>query len=254
MKLTAAKLDSLEPATNARGWYEITDDGLRCEGTHCRLKMVVGGPRGEDPPKKSWVLYYRPNRPDAKRRNKTFGHYPDLKLKEARQKAADWGVDCRNGVDPFAKGRRARGTSYRFESLAEEYFDYISKPEDPKAETAVPRILTWKERKRHIDVHVLPRWRDLDIRQITTEMALDLLAEVRYRPDGRETTMSADKVRSFLNQMFKSWKDRRIVALNPIRAIECFRQNRSREVYLEPEEVKRLWAFLESEICDGTLI
>lgn len=69
---------------------------------------------------RSWLARVRD--PSGKRRDIGLGRYPEVSLKEARERAADHRKTARDGLDPVAEKRRAKNVTPTFKEAAERAY------------------------------------------------------------------------------------------------------------------------------------
>ena len=91
-KLTAQAVEALKPP--AKGRAELWDEQVRGLGLRVTERGV-----------KSWVVMYRTS---GTQRRMTLGHYPNLKLSDARELADETLRAVRKGADPAADKKAAR--------------------------------------------------------------------------------------------------------------------------------------------------
>lgn len=121
-RLTDEYIKSLPnaPLRNGRPSYILHQDIGRNAVGGLRLRVTTGGV-------KSWVLSARfPSAKNGERHNpslRKIGRWPDVTLDKAREIAAEWNRDIRQGVDPqerIADELRDRRAKRREEALREE--------------------------------------------------------------------------------------------------------------------------------------
>jgi hypothetical protein len=163
------------------GRTEIGD--LRVAGLDLRITK-----RGS----KSWSFTYKLR---GKQRRITLGYYPAMGLKEARAAAMAHREDLQMGVDP------SEPRTDTFEAVA---LQYVEKSLNGRVKT--PRLwsgVIWK--------HVIPRWGDRPIGEITRGDCHLLIDEVKATGIG-----AARETRKNLHSMFEWAVDREIVSTNPL--------------------------------------
>ena len=112
-RLTDRKLQSLKPKGKR---YEVMDSDL--PGFGVRVSEVG---------QRSFVLIARyPGSPNPTRR--ALGEYPSMSLGEARERAKDWRILIRKGIDPKAEEARLRRLELRkqattFASVADDFIE-----------------------------------------------------------------------------------------------------------------------------------
>lgn len=144
---------------------------------------------------KSWVLRYTE---DGKRKDKTLGAYPALSLREARQAAADALLSVARGERPFASPVAAHG----FAAVGAEFL--ASKEPHVRASYL-------KKMRERMNRYLLPRFGQMNIRDVRVSDARDLLLEVaKTRPD------TAQKLYALLSEMYRFAALREYVDGDPI--------------------------------------
>jgi hypothetical protein len=166
---------------DAAGRIEIGD--LRVAGLELRIT-----PRGL----KTWTFTYKLR---GKQRRVTLGHYPGMSVKEARSAALAHREDLQMGVDP------SEPRTDTFEAVA---LLYVEKSLNGRVKT--PRLwsgVIWK--------HVIPRWGDRPIGEITRGDCHLLIDEVKVTGIG-----AARESRKNLHSMFEWCVDRELLKVNPL--------------------------------------
>ena len=99
---------------------KLKEAGMHGDGAGLWLKVTEGG-------SKSWILRYAFN---GRERWTGLGPYPDVSLAEARDKAATWRREVRQGIDPMqvkqqaaAVVRAEQAKTVTFESCAKRYIE-----------------------------------------------------------------------------------------------------------------------------------
>ena len=225
MKLTDRAVANLKPRPDGR--YERFDDAV----PGLAIRVNSGS--------KSWVLFYRDRLPDAsggfapgtRLRRWTLGTYPALTLAAARTKAqrALRELDT-TGADP-AVGKREARSAQTFGELAADYMERHAKK----------RKRSWREDQRQLNLDVLPHWKSRLVKTITRREVHDLL-------DGivdRDAPVTANRVLALVSTVFMYGIDKGWLDGNPATRITK-QPEKARERVLTDEEVKALWAALES--------
>lgn len=132
-RLTQKSVDSI-PAPKT-GQIEYPDLDVRGFG----LRVSRSGT-------KSWYIWYRT--PVLKRH--TFGRYPEISLKEARDTALQLKRSARSGIDLNKENTELRQTKLNL-SFPRVLDDYIQ-------EYAKVQTKSWKATERYLKTEVLPRY------------------------------------------------------------------------------------------------
>lgn len=220
VQMTALWLAKLTPSPERVDYNDTTERGLQLRvGT---ASMV-------------WYLVYRkPNGPPIRLK---LGKYPHMSLAEARAAARKEKAKIDAGHDPAAEHRAAK-LAPTFAEVAAEYLEHH----------AVHKR-TAREDRRILDHDLLPAWAHLKMRAITRRDIIALLDAIK----ARGAPIMANRTLALISKIFNFALDREIVAANP-----CFRlrkpaPERSRERWLNDDEIRALWEALESEGTTGTV-
>ncbi|SRR5579885_81612 len=232
MKLTERLVASLKPSkADLIAW----DDALPGFGVRVKPSGVM-----------SYLIQYR--NADHVSKRFTLGKTTELRLEEARRRAARHLGDVKDAKDPAdpATERRERRQAATVVDLCERYLS------DHAEVHAKPRYL--KELRRMVNTKIKPALGTKPIRSITR-------AEVQaFHLGMRETPYEANRVLATLSVMFKlaeHWK-LRDEGTNPCRGIKRYREKR-RERLLTDAEVSRIYsAMAEAErtrtMPDGAIL
>lgn len=173
---------------------------------------------------KSWVLMYRLNKV---RSRFALGHYPTLKLADARKAANEKLTDIIKGYDPAAQ-RRDKKEAPTFKELTEVYLRYHAKKKKK------PQSI--KEDCRVIDKDLIPAWGDRKADSIKRREVMDLLDRIAERGP-----IMANRTLALASKIFNVAIDRELLEANP-----CFRitkpgKEKQRERVLNDSEIKTVW-------------
>ena len=167
----------------------------------------------------------------GKQQRLTLGRWPDVGLKEARDRAREIVAGATEGCDP--KKVQEQEKKVREETQLEDVIArFIS--QECKA-----NVKSWKNVERILRLHVLPRWGDwpiADIRRKHVHALLDDLVEEGKRGTARE-------VRKHLSRLFNWSVDRELVNVNPIYRLQRkdLMPNPDAGRALTDEELKAIW-------------
>ena len=210
-KLTATTIEGLKaPKEGQTDYFDAAYPALA-------LRVTANGVR-------SWAYFGRVH---GKIKRATLGRYPDLSLKQARQKAGETADAMRAGIDPATAKREARmAVRDSFAAVADEWL---------KRDQA--RHRSHNKVKRLIDKNVRPVWGERIITTITRRDAIELLDGVADRGVIRQ----ARRVQAHLHRLFRWAVGRDIIEVNPIADLPKPRANLPRERVLSDAEFVQVW-------------
>lgn len=221
MKFTDWSIKSLKPKESR---YTVFADGQ--PGFALRVS-----PSGT----KTWL--YR-HYVDGKQRWTTIGTYPDKTLSEAAAEYAAMRKDFRqDGKAPVslrvkkARARAQRRQEPTFSDLADEYIQKYAKPKKK----------SWEEDKRMLDKIVLPYiGSEVKAKDIRRRDLVLLLEDV-----GERAPVASNRVRALLSKLFNFAMEREIIEASPVAALKNLYKEKSKERYLNREEIALVWSKLE---------
>ena len=144
---------------------------------------------------KVWRYDYRF---DGKRKTATFGHYPQVKLSDARSERDKFRLSLKGGADPMAKTESTK----TFKVVAEEWFDGKSKT----WETSYSRRF-WSR----LEKNILPKIGHKLINEIEAPDVLEALREI----ENRDAAYSAKRIRQMVSTVFSFAISSGYTKLNP---------------------------------------
>ncbi|MCH8322737.1 MAG: tyrosine-type recombinase/integrase [Proteobacteria bacterium] len=181
--------------------------------------------------RKAWSMIYRVH---GRQRRKTLGYYPNMKLADARAEASQIYSKARMGIDHFAL-KDGFNHEIKFSDLYDKFMD--GHASGLKKEKYIKGLL---------EVHVLPRWKDLPIQDITRIKARALLKAVEPKdPEtGRGGLHAARDVRKWAARVFTWGIDEGIVDLNPFDRVSAPGKGKvfPRDRVLKMDEIRTVWA------------
>ncbi|RPH32137.1 site-specific integrase [bacterium] len=179
---------------------------------------------------KSWCVSYRFG---GKWTRYTFGTFPILSLKDARQRAKDALHDVADGINPATRKKLERDAD-TFDYLAAEYLERYSKTHKR----------SWKEDERLIEKEFLPAFGKMRLEDITRR-------DVRALLERKATTapVGANRMRAALHKMFNWGITKDIVEVNPVLKIEVPAKEKARDRVLSEAEIKVVWKTLDNMPC-----
>lgn len=217
MKLTAQNVDRMQPTDKRQ---QIADDN--CPG----LNLIVQ-PTG----KRSWAVRYRVQ---GTHRRMTLGGYPDLSLKDARQRAREVFAAAAEGRDPAEEVRAAKvpkeNDRDKVKTLVAQY-----------AKRRLSKLKSGATAKRELERHVVAEWGERDIHEIAKRDVIDLLDEIA--DSGREVT--ANRVRAYLNTFLNWCVDRDVLDMSPATGVKPVAKEKSRERVFSDDEIRWFWQACE---------
>jgi integrase len=211
--LTVRTVESIKPAPARQ---EIPDRYLP------GLYLIVQ-PSGH----RSWAVRYRSSN---RSRKHTLGPYPTLDLKAARALAGKALRAVAEGRDPGREKIQAR-------ALRPDTVEAVMELFIERHCLRVNRPRTVTETKRLLYRHVLPRWRNRLLRDITRRDILDLLDDII----DAGTPIEANRVLSATRKMFNWSLQRDILSVSPCIGVKPPSAERSRDRVLNDEELRNVW-------------
>ena len=175
---------------------------------------------------RTWTVFYRNK--NGRQKRLTLGHYPAVKLVDARELARDAQRTVAHGGDPVVEKRAARDV-LTFGGLAKEYIDNYAKPNKR----------SWKEDERQLNASLLPRWKTRPAADISAEDLLAILnATVRAG-----APVAANRLRALVSRIFTFAAGQRLIAptANPVIGVKRPTKETARDRVLTDGEIRRLW-------------
>ena len=182
-------------------------------------------------PKGGKSFFYR-YRIHGKTKRFTIGTFPEISLKEARDRARTLKVDVLDGNDPQGEriARRRKEKAELFSGLAEEFKAIHLKPLREK---------TREEHERIINNVLIPAWGKIPAKEITRSQILSLL-DKKAITEGKPTM--ANRIRARLHSIYEFGIHRGIVEVNPVSGVKAYPEGETkRERYYSEQEIRKLW-------------
>lgn len=220
MKLTAATVEKLQPTDRRQ---EIPDS--LCTG----LYLVVQ-PTG----KKGWQVRYRHS---GTHRRMTLGPYPVLSLAEARQRARQALAGAAEGRDPAAELRAAKAPRQP------DARDMVSALVGQYDKRHLSSLRSGADVRKSLDLYVIPKWGEREIRSITRRDVMDLLDGLM--DEGKATT--ANRVKAYLSGFFNWCAAREVIEVPPTLNVKAPAKENARDRVLTDDEIRWLWAACEAQ-------
>ncbi len=189
---------------------------------------------------KSWIYRYKINN---KKDYIIFGYYPEMSLSEARKSFHELYCIKRSGKNPkqVIEERKNQNTLNVESLMVFWYKNYVEKHYKQPLKI---------KRQIHTDIiPVLGHFELDELQTINVTQALDNIVN-------RGSRIHANRVLSTLKQAFNYAVNRGNASINPIANIKSRNiggVEKPRERYLNLEEIKTIWRFLDSEICKMSL-
>jgi len=220
LHLTDRSIAALPVPSESERQRDYWDDKLPGFG----VRVSYGGRR-------AFVVRYRVGR---RMRRLTIGPYgppPKKSLADARNEARSVLGKAADGEDP-AQDKRDQLKGELFRDLASAYLEMAEK-----------RHRSWREEKRIIDKDLLPV---LGFRRLVDIRRRDVRELVEDIARKRDAPVMANRTLGVLSRMFNFALDREWIEANPASRIPEPGEEQSRDRVLSDEEIRELWAALES--------
>ncbi len=215
--LTDRTIAALPVPSESERQRDYWDDVLRGFG----VRVSYGG-------KRAFVVRYRVGR---RLRRLTIGPYPAKSLADARKEARTIIGQAADGQDP-AQEKQEQLKGELFRDLATAYLEMAEK-----------RHRSWREEKRIIDKDLLPV---LGFRRLADIRRRDIRELVEDIARKRDAPIMANRTLGVLCRMFNFALDREWIEANPASRIPEPGEEKSRDRVLSDEELRELWAVLET--------
>jgi integrase len=225
VKLTDAAVRRLTAPKNARiDYFDAAFPGLA-------LRVTGGNDRRPD--RRTWTFFYRLH---GKQRRLTFEPgYPALSLADARQQATEAQLQIKAGVDPAATKLAAKEQAARAPDTMANVVDQFVRLDLERRKRA-PQYINGT--RRIFENHVLPHWKDRDIKSITRRDVIELLDAVMEEG----TPIAANRTLAAIRALF-NWALRRdMIESTPAALVERPGEEVRRERTLTADEIKAVWA------------
>ena len=193
------------------------------ENTRLRLRVTKTG-------HKSWSVVYR-RQSDGKQRRATLGVYPEISIVEAHERAAEFGVEVRKGADP-AKATRRITDLETFSVFAERYLVRYVERNTKGAYNA----------RKMLGKHVYPFIGKETVSELTKR---DIIKILDRMVDVKRVPTMANRTFAVLQHMFGWSIDNGYLDSSPMRGLKKPAQEKSRDRYLNDEEIGELWTNLD---------
>lgn len=219
--LTIKALESMKPAAVRR---EVPD------GLLPGLYFIMQ-PTG----KASWAVRYRAA---GKPRKLTFGTYPAIELRAARELAREALRKVAGGNDPAAEKKAARRApapaNGDIVTIAKSFLDRYAKPNCREA--------SWRETERILNREIVPAWGGRSLSSITradVHVLLDLIAD-------RGSPIMANRTLAALRRMCAWAVERELIPISPCEKVKSPAAEISRDRVLTDDELRLVWGGAEA--------
>lgn len=215
VKFTEKAIEALKPKDKAY---------IHREGNGFAIRIYTNG-------KKSWLFIYTF---EGNRKWYSLGSYPEISLKEARQRYREALKTLENDKDPGATDREekeARRKEPTVSELIDEYMEKWSKP----------RKRSWKKDQLCLKKDVVPAWGKRKARDITRRDVILLLESILERG----APIQSNNVLEVARRMFNFAVERSILEFSPFAGVKPLGKKVSRKRHLNADEIKTLWSGLD---------
>ncbi len=211
-------LEKLKPLLTR---VEYWDQGFRGRGSF-GIRLSVKG-------RKTFILLYR----EAGRlKRKSLGTYPSLSLAKARKLAYE-------DIAKLTLGQKVNTDTGRrtFSDLANSFMLKHPKQASLKSRTVA-------EYQRILAADLQPRWGNLELASITRGDVNELLDEIAFE---RDAPVMANRTLALISVMFNFALDAEWIDANPCSRMKKRIVEKSRERYLDHDEIRALWGELANQ-------
>lgn len=217
-KLTDLFVEKVKPTPGRRvEYFDATFGGLA-------LRVSESG-------RKSWTLFYRIH---GRQRRLTIGPYPKFMPAAAREAALSALADVEKGIDPaFEKKARRNDPLPEFETFETALADYFAQHAAKNMAAS-----TYAETKRQLERDVLPKWKNIPLREIKDRHALKLINEIAAAGNGVTANRTFSRLRAFFNWAIGQLR----LAESPVRNLKPPVKEQSRDRVLSEDEIRWFWA------------
>ena len=177
---------------------------------------------------KTWCISYRFS---GKWTRYTFGIFPVIPLKEARQKAKDALHDVSNGINPATK-KIATRSSNTFECLSDEYLERYAKKKKK----------SWEEDQRIIRTKLIPEIGNIRAKDVTRAQIKETLERI-----ASIAPIQANRTLACIRKIYNWALSEDLVEANPCARIPAPGEEHQRDRVLSEAEIKILWKEFEKE-------
>ena len=217
IKLDARTVASLSVELGRQDFFDLS---LPCFGIR-----VTSGRR------KTWFVAYRIN---GRKRRFTLGTFPAVALSDARDRAKALLAEVAKGADPMERKLEARDAD-TIQDLIEMYL-----------ESAKIKKVSWRDDKYKLETYLAPRFGKLKAGLLKKSDVMGILDSVSTKG----YKVEPNRILRVIRRMYNWGIERELVTSNPCYKIKNPVREHARARVLTPEEIKRFWDALDSEIVD----
>ena len=210
--LTDAMIRNVQPPADGR--LELQD--AACRGLW--LRVTTGGA-------KSFTFRFR-DQSNGRSERLSLGRYPDLALRDARQKADALRREIAEGKNPSAHKRSASART--FAVLSERYLEEHARRKKRSADAD----------ERNLRLHVLPRWADRDYTKIERSHVIELAERIM----AADKPILANRVQALISKVFSFAVDADLVKSNPCTRLSKKGEETAKTRTLTDDEIRLFWA------------
>jgi integrase len=181
---------------------------------------------------KTWTFRYRPKDSISFKRL-ALGHYPEVSLSLARERAQEKRVEVAGGGDPQATRkvkRAAERNALTFGALADDYLGRYAKAHKR----------SWANDALYLRAHVRPAWAEKPAARITRADAAALLDRI-----AKSAPTSANRTQSILSRLFNWAIESGLLESNPLARMPKRAREHAKDRVLSSDEIRVLWQALE---------
>jgi integrase len=198
--------------------------------TYWDIKLSGFGLRLSQGGAKSWTVAYRHQ---GRMRWLKLGTYPTLKLADARDMARSRLAEVQKGLDP-ASLKSAERDADTFRTLTERYVDEHARVKK-KRRSAL-------EDEKNINRELLPVWGSRKASSIKRRDVIALVDGI-----GRRAPIQANRILALISKIFNFAIAKEVVEVNPATRVVKPSSERTRERFLNDDEIKKVWQAFERE-------
>ncbi|MDA3901886.1 MAG: tyrosine-type recombinase/integrase [Desulfuromusa sp.] len=177
---------------------------------------------------------------EGKQRWLTIGRFPEITIKQAREKVREIQSLVENNTDPTLAKREHTTERITAPTISEFADIYIEKWAKPKKKST-------KEDRRILDVYVLPAIGQRKVKDLTRAEIIHLLDDVADRGP-----IMANRTLAVIRKMLNFALDRAVIELSPCQNITPPGKEVKKERFLTADEIKVLWPKMTEELTDQT--
>ncbi|MEX0720606.1 MAG: integrase arm-type DNA-binding domain-containing protein [Balneolaceae bacterium] len=207
---TDSKIRSIQTQSKRKEYYDKHTKGL------C-LRIT---PKGT----KSFSYEYK-NSVGSKKRM-TIGRYPDISLKQARDKILQLKAQLSEGIDP--KHNQEKEKEYSVRELCNKYLD---------EGTTHLVVKTRSEYERYIHDYILPKFGGENSARITKREVAEFLDKIAFQDEHLTTS---NRVKSTLSSVYSFANRKFLIDHHPVQGIEK-KPEKSKERVYSDKELQQLW-------------